>query len=120
MVARDDPRDAVKRGTMGAPEDSERTGGDRTERDRGTDRLSLEAYLRSAHGFLVDTTHGRELGVVDDVVTEQQTGRVVAIQVCGGWFGRRRRTIQVGDVEGVFPSARRLVVAESAVNDERF
>lgn len=105
---------------MGAPEHREGIHGDRTQgTDRRSDRLAMDAYLRSAHGFLVDTSRGRELGVVEDVVIEQQTGRVLTIEVCGGWFGRRRRTIDVGNVEAVFPAQRRLVVAESAVNDER-
>jgi sporulation protein YlmC with PRC-barrel domain len=121
MFPRHGRGDAFRRGLMGAPDRRQGRGEDRTYRvgDRGVDRLSLDAYLRSAHGFLVDTTRGRELGVVDDVVIEQQTGRVVTIEVCGGWFGRRRRTIDVRDVEAVFPETRRLVVAESAVNDER-
>ena len=105
-----------------ADEDSEVTGrragdGGRSDRASGVERLSFDAYLRSSHGFLVDTTRGRELGIVDDVVTDPRTGRVLQIEVCGGWFGRRRTTIDARSVRGVYPEARRLVVA-SAVVDE--
>ena len=79
----------------------------------------LDESIRNAHGFLVDTTHGREVGVVEDIVVDPATGKVVRIEVCGGWFGRRRRTIAPYQVEAIDPSIRLLVVAESAVQDAR-
>jgi sporulation protein YlmC with PRC-barrel domain len=86
-----------------------------SDRDLGPDRLVVEAYLRSAHGFLVDATDGREIGVVDDVIEDPATGRVVRLDVRGGWFGRRRTVIDVRDVQQVSPASRRIVVATSAV-----
>ena len=74
------------------------------------DLIRIEACLRSSHGFLVDTLDGRELGVVDDVEVDQETGRIRTIEVCGGWFGRRRWTIDVTEVVTVYPALRRLVV----------
>jgi sporulation protein YlmC with PRC-barrel domain len=87
--------------------------------DLATDRFALDPYLRTSHGFLVDTTQGSEVGVVDEVVVDPATGRVVQLAVCGGWFGRRRRTITVEQVEGIDPLARRLVVSPSALQDEQ-
>src|SRR5687767_6850929 len=84
------------RGTVSADRDISRRadGGDDagfwSGRGRGPDRLAVVAYLRGAHAFLVDTTDGREVGVVDDVVIDDTTGAVVAIDVRGGWFGRRQ------------------------------
>jgi sporulation protein YlmC with PRC-barrel domain len=89
-----------------------------SDRDLGPDRLVVEAYLRSAHGFLVDTTDGREIGVVDDVIKDPATGRVVRLDVRGGWFGRRRTIIDVRDVQQVSPASRRIVVATSAVPEQ--
>ena len=76
----------------------------------GPDSLVLDTYLRSAHGFLVDTTAGREVGVVDEVVIDASTGVVVALEVCSGWFGRRRTVIPVADVREVSPALRQVVV----------
>ena len=89
-----------------------------SDRDLGPDRLVVEAYLRSAHGFLVDTTDGREIGVVDDVIGDPATGRVVKLDVRGGWFGRRRTVIDVRDVQQVSPASRRIVVATNAVPEQ--
>lgn len=89
-----------------------------SERELGLDRLSADALLRAAHGFLVDTTRGREVGVVDDIITDHTTGRVNRIEVCGGWFGRRRRTIDVTDIRAIDPGRRRLVVSASLLEDE--
>ena len=89
-----------------------------SNRDLGPDRLVVEAYLRSAHGFLVDTTDGREIGVVDDVIEDPATGRVVRLDVRGGWFGRRRTVIDARDVEHVSPASRQVVVTTSAARDQ--
>lgn len=74
------------------------------------DRLAAEAYLRSAHGFLVDTVDGREVGVVEEVLFAEETGNVKALRVVGGWFGRRETVVDVNDVEEIFPALRRLTI----------
>lgn len=81
------------------------------------DRLTVEAQVRSTYGFLVDTTDGREVGVVDEVVVDEDD-HVVRLEVCGGWFGRRRRTVTVHDVVEIFPADRRLTVLRSFVDAE--
>ena len=83
----------------------------------GPDRLTVEAQLRSTHGFLVDTTDFREVGIVDEVVLDED-GRVVRLEVCGGWFGRRRRTVRMDDVVEIFPAERRLIVLRTVVDAE--
>ena len=76
----------------------------------GIDRLAAEAYLRSTHGFLVDTVCGREVGVVEDVLIDEETGIVKALVVVGGWFGRRETSVDVNDVEEIFPALRRVTI----------
>jgi hypothetical protein len=73
------------------------------------DLVRIEAVLRASHGFLVDDEDAIEVGVVDDVFVDEH-GHVLAIVVCGGWFGRRRWTFDVGDVVAVSPALRRIVV----------
>jgi uncharacterized protein YrrD len=75
---------------------------------------AIEQALHEAHGFLVDTEDGTEVGVVDDVALDE-SGRVERIDVCGGWFGRRRLTFDLGDVVSVSPAARHVVVSSAAV-----
>jgi sporulation protein YlmC with PRC-barrel domain len=82
----------------------------------GFDRLAADAQLRSAHGFLVDTVDGREVGVVEDVTLDPATGRVARLEVCGGWFGRRRRMIAVDEISMIFPRERRITVAPTVVD----
>jgi hypothetical protein len=74
------------------------------------DRLTAEAFLRSTHGFLVDTVGGGEVGVVDDVLIDEETGLVQALAVVGGWFGRRKTLVDVNEVEELFPALRRLTI----------
>jgi sporulation protein YlmC with PRC-barrel domain len=76
----------------------------------GIDRLAAEAYLRSTHGFLVDTVGGREVGVVEDVLVDGETGIVQGLRVVGGWFGRRETLVDVNEVEEIFPAIRRLTI----------
>ena len=107
---------------MSAERDSETTGegagnGLWSEHGRGPDRLAVAAYLKGAHEFLVDTTGGAEVGVVDDVIVDPVTGGVVELHVRGGWFGRRHYVIGVADVVNVFPDLRWVVVEVSAVRD---
>ncbi|HEX7255044.1 MAG TPA: PRC-barrel domain-containing protein [Gaiellaceae bacterium] len=68
-----------------------------------------EGILADSHGFLVDTTDGRELGVVDEVEVGPD-GAVTALVVAGGWFGRRRTRIQVEEIEAILPAERRIIV----------
>jgi hypothetical protein len=88
-----------------------------SDRWSGPDRLTLEAQLRSTYGFLVDTTDGREVGIVDEVMLDDDA-RLVQLEVCGGWFGRRRRTVRVDDVVEIFPADRRLIVLRSVVDSQ--
>ncbi|HEV3478669.1 MAG TPA: PRC-barrel domain-containing protein [Gaiellaceae bacterium] len=81
------------------------------EREPVHDLIQVEASLRSSHDFLVDSVDGREIGVVDEVEVDVNTGRVRAIDVCSGWFGRRRSTIPVEAIVAVYPGLRRLVVS---------
>lgn len=74
------------------------------------DRLAAEAYLRSTHGFLVDTVEGREVGVVEEILFDEETGTVKALAVFGGWFGRRETLVDVNNVEEIFPAQRRLTI----------
>ena len=68
-----------------------------------------EAVLASSEGFLVDGPGGRDLGVVEEVETDPD-GAVSALVVSGGWFGRRRARIPLGEIEAVVPAERRIVV----------
>ena len=68
-----------------------------------------EAVLASCEGFLVDGADGRDLGVVEEVETGPR-GAVAALVATGGWFGRRRARIPVGEIEAIEPAERRLVV----------
>jgi hypothetical protein len=85
------------------------------EREPEHDLIRIEACLRSSHDFLVDSVDGRQIGVVDEVELDADTGRVRAIDVCGGWFGRRRWTIPVEAIVAVYPGLRRLAVSREAV-----
>lgn len=78
------------------------------------DGTEIERVLREAEGFLVDAEDATEVGIVDDVVLDD-AGRVVRIDVFGGWFGRRRFTFEVGDVLRVSPAGRRVIVSTAAV-----
>jgi hypothetical protein len=98
---------------------SHQTGNGRSDGWPELDRLAAEAQLRSAHGFLVDTVDGREVGIVEEVELDPRTERVVRLEVCGGWFGRRRRIIDVDDVSGIYPRERRLTVVPGVVDPFR-
>ena len=114
----------MQRGTVSAERDNETTGEPAitevwSDHGRGPDRLAIAAYLKSAHGFLVDSTSGAEVGVVDDVIVDPFTGGVVELHVRGGWFGRRHHVIGVSNVVDVFPDLRWLVVDAAAVGHGR-
>ncbi len=70
-------------------------------------RLDPEAVLASSHGFLVDAVPDQHVGVVDDVLLDGE-GLPHALVVACGWFGRRRVTVPVADVEAIWPRERRL------------
>lgn len=73
--------------------------------------------LRESEAFLVDAEDGSEVGVVDKVLLE--SGRVAGIEVCVGWFGRRRWTFSAADVVAVWPERRRLFVSDASAADKR-
>lgn len=112
-------RHGDRRGQFGrsASNNGERAGNVWSDGWSGPDRLAVESQLRSSYGFLVDTTEGREVGIVDEVVVDE-AGHVVRLEVCGGWFGRRRRVVKAGDVVELFPLERRLIVLRSVVDDQ--
>lgn len=77
------------------------------------DVVRIETILRGSHGFLVDDEGAVEVGVVDDVLVDDE-GHVLEIAVCGGWFGRRRWTFNLGEIVAVSPALRRIVVETEA------
>lgn len=83
------------------------------------DLVQSDADLRSSHGFLVDSEDAREVGVVDDVAFDAASGRVASIDVCGGWFGRRRWTVPVDEVIAIHLHERRIVVTNASVGRDR-
>ena len=74
-----------------------------------------EALLLQSHGFLVDAIPDEPIGVVDDVLVDEQ-GRAQALVVRSGWFGRRRFTVSVDDVAEISPGSRRLRLRLSAAS----
>lgn len=70
-------------------------------------RLDPELLLLESHGFLVDALHDEPVGVVDEVVVDQE-GRPEALVVAAGWFGRRRFIVPVEDVDEIDPRGRRV------------
>ena len=73
-----------------------------------------ERLLAESEGYLVDLLHGGELGVVAEVEMGD-AGRVSALLVAGGWFGRRRFRVEADAIELLLPADRRIVVHESGV-----
>jgi hypothetical protein len=69
-----------------------------------------EYWLSHCHAFLVETSAGDDLGVVDDVRLDVTTGQAVAIEVSAGWFGRRRFTLPAARVSVILPHERRLLI----------
>jgi sporulation protein YlmC with PRC-barrel domain len=72
--------------------------------------LDRAYWLNHCHGFLVNTLSGEEVGVVDEVETDPQTGDATTLIVSSGWFGRRRLAVPVDDVETIYASSRGLIV----------
>jgi hypothetical protein len=83
--------------------------------DPGRLRIDPEGLLRQSHGFLVDALGDEPVGVVDDVVVDDD-GLPVALVVSHGWFGRQRRTISVEDVAEILPRDRRLRLRRTAAS----
>ena len=73
-----------------------------------------EQVLRECEGFLVDSTDGRPIGVVDYVETDEGTGDVSGLEVAGGWFGRQRLHVSVDDIDLVVPATERIIVRVSS------
>ncbi len=78
-----------------------------------------ELWLRNAHGFLADTVSGEAVGVVEDVDADPQSGEVLALVVCCGWFGRRRFTVPVDEIVEIRPAERRLFLRNALEEPRR-
>ena len=72
-----------------------------------------EALLLQCHGFLVDAIPDDPVGVVEDVLVDEQ-GHPTALVVSAGWFGRRRLTVPVADIDEICSGDRRLRVRRSS------
>ena len=83
-------------------------------RECGHRREVIELLVRDSDDFLVDAEDGTEVGLVDKVLFDE-AGQVAHIEVGCGWFGRRRLTLDLGDVVAVSPSRRLLVVSNESV-----
>jgi hypothetical protein len=81
-------------------------------RSHEADRTVLDRayWLRHCHGFLVNTLLGEEVGVVDDVEADPQTGEATTLIVCRGWLGRHRMVVSVDDVETIYPGSQELIL----------
>ncbi|MGH3319816.1 MAG: PRC-barrel domain-containing protein [Streptosporangiaceae bacterium] len=82
-----------------------------------TGPFEVDAYspgrrLAASHGFLVDDEADRPVGVVDDVLVNEDDGSAIALVVVCGWSGRRRLAVPVDDVVTILPGKRRLVVRD--------
>jgi len=78
----------------------------------------VQRALRESEAFLVDAEDGSNVGVVDKLLLDE-SGRVAGIEVCVGWFGRRRWTFSAADVVAVWPGSRHLFVSDASVADKR-
>lgn len=74
-----------------------------------------EQLLAGCEGYLVDTTDGRELGVVDEVERHGPEGSAFALIVVRDWLARHRVRIDADAVEALFPTEERVIVDESGV-----
>jgi hypothetical protein len=75
--------------------------------------IDPEALLLQSHGFLVDAIPDEPVGVVDDVLVDEN-GRPRALVVSSGWFGRRRLVVPAEDVAEICPRDRRLRLRRAA------
>lgn len=74
-----------------------------------------ERLLLECEGFLVDTSDGREIGVVDAVETAGEPPVATTLLIAAGWFGRRQLRVSAMAVEALLPDERRVIVDESSV-----
>jgi hypothetical protein len=81
--------------------------------DRDLMQLDPDALLLQSHGFLVDAIPDERVGVVDDVLVDED-GHARALVVASGWFGRRRLVVPVEDVAEICPRERRLRLRRAA------
>lgn len=72
--------------------------------------IDPEQVLRECEGFFVDSSDNRPVGVVDSVVTDEQTGLVSALEIAEGQFGHRRFRVSAEQIELVVPASERIVV----------
>ncbi len=91
-------------GTAGHDRTEER----RPDRDTSFTEKGRDYWLRHCHGFLVDTVAGDEVGVVDDVALDARAREAATLIVACGWFGRRRLSVPVDEVETILPGSRQL------------
>jgi len=86
------------------------------------DSLDPEGLLAEADGFLVDGRDGREVGVVECVVRDAESGAAVTLMITAGLFGRRLLRADAQAVDVLIPAEQRLVVdpagLEPAGHDE--
>jgi hypothetical protein len=75
--------------------------------------VDAEARLLQSHGYLVDAIPDEAVGVVEDVLVDEH-GHPSALVVSAGWFGRRRLTVPVDEIDEICPGDRRLRVRRSA------
>jgi hypothetical protein len=69
-----------------------------------------EEVLRDCEYFLVDSTDGQPIGVVDRVELDERTGFVAAIEVAEGPFGGRAVRVDAKEIELLIPATERIVV----------
>jgi hypothetical protein len=69
-------------------------------------------WLRDCHGFRVDS-HGRRLGVVEDVLYGADIDKPSALAVRGGLFGGRLEIVPVESVAVISPRNKRIVIRDA-------
>jgi hypothetical protein len=74
-----------------------------------------EQLLAGCEGYLVDTTEGQGLGVVDEVELRGPQGSASALIVVRDWLGRHRLRVECDAVEVLLPAEQRVIVDASAV-----
>jgi len=72
--------------------------------------LDPEQVLQECEDFVVDSIDNRQLGIVDAVETDEETGFVSALLMAAGWFGRRHFRVAAEAIELIAPDTKRIVV----------
>lgn len=75
-----------------------------------------EYWLRHCIEFIVYTTAGDDLGLVDAIVIDERSGMPRSLEITSGWFRRRRTTLDVDQIVGILPIHRRLVASPEGQN----